>query len=389
MSNISKFLKGGKKKGDAPAEPVAAPKPPMAQPLIDTADPARTATRQVDLSAVARADAESASEEEVTVEVPGKAPPIYPSAPPKPVSPEQAQGNVVPISAARQSPAAPAAAEAGEAEAETPAPPAAAKPAAEKSLDVPKLLEQITRSVKKLLVPIEERLGKLEEALAGNDETLNQIIENISGPNPDDPEANAVDDEGRPVIGLAGQVAAVSDALEELRTQLLGANPSDTLENFGGNAAVPMLLEQLMETATQVNEVVGKDGERIPSIVNSNTKLTAKTLVIEMLKAEPDLARLRQAAIEGGPDTSKDILEALAGSEEYALEVVSALYLAPAESLDDADKAQLKAEISATAKAVGQRAAYYHENLDWNAIEQEAAEWRAPVSEPEQTGGDS
>jgi len=219
MSNINKFLKGGKGKKEAPVEAVA-PKPIKAAPLVEAK------TRQVDLSALAQSDAAQASEDEVTVEVAGKAPPLYPSAPPKPVPPAAASGKVVSISSARAAPVE-AEAEAGEAGEESPAPSVPAKSAAEKTFDAAKLLEQIKTTVQGLLVPVREEIAKLvervavvEDSVKGNDESVNAVIETIAGPNPEDPDAKQVDDEGKPIEGLTGQVAALKGALEEIKTRL-------------------------------------------------------------------------------------------------------------------------------------------------------------------------
>jgi hypothetical protein len=419
MSNANRFI-GGKKKGATPAGPVA-PKPSALPPLVDTgrtrqvdlsgcarADAEAASkeevtvevtgrTRQVDLSGCARADAEAASEEEVTSEISGKAAsPLYPAAPPKPVSPKAAPGNVVPITSAKAAPVAAVEADAGEAEAESPAPSAPAKPAAEKPsaadfLEKVKATVQATiqTTVQGMLAPIFERLDQLEEGLRGNDEMLTGVLESVEGPNPESPEAKEAAEKGMVLLGLRGQ-------LDQLRTQLLGENPDETINNFGGGPIVPLLLEQTMDTEGNLKDLVGTDCERTPSLVRNNSNLTAKTFVLEMLKETPDEETIKQAAREGGPNTSKAILNALATDMEYAVEIVGALSLAPAESLDDPKNAEVKAGVQVDATNVTQRAAYYHDNLDWVALGREAAEMRSPApapeessSAPEETGGDA
>lgn len=385
MSNANRFI-GGKKKGVTPAEPVV-PKPGAVPPLVDTG----SKTRQVDLRDVARADAEAASEEEVTVEVSGKG---RTPAPVAPVPPKSVPAKVVQITSAKAAPAAPMAAEAGEAEAESPAPSAPAKPAAEKPtaadfLEKVKATVQATiqTTVEGMLAPIFERLDQLEEGLRGNDEMLTGVLETVEGPNPESPEAKEAAKKGMVLLGLRGQ-------LDQLRTQLLGENPDETLDNFGGGPVVPLLYEQAMETEGNLKDLVGTDCERTPSLVGNNSNLTAKTLVVEMLKETPDEETIKQAARENGPSTSKAILNALATNMEYAVEIVGALSLAPAESLDDPQNAEVKAQVLADATSVVQRAAYYHDNLDWATLGKQAAELRAPAPEeaqsaPEETGGDA
>jgi hypothetical protein len=403
MSNFNRFLTGGKKKG------VEAPKPKAgtAAPLVD-----EKATRQVDLSAAARADAQRAAEGERTLEVAGMAAPAPsapveeaddekvtqevvvkpPKAPPYPVPvpspPATEEGYKAPPPKRSRPPISavpsPAAAEEAAPQAE------AAAPEKKPEIDIPALLEKIKATVKGLLKPVEDKLAELEgkvagladdvasakETAEGNDEMITEILTSIEGPAPNAPDEEKADKDGKPVLGLRGELSL-------LRAQLLGANPAKVLAEFENESPIALLFEQVVENTTNLHEVIGKNGERIPSLVNDNAKLTAKTLVIEMLKPEPDEAKLKQASIERGPDTAKDVLAALAGSEEYAVEVVGALYLEPAESLETADK---KEQIIASAKAVGQRAQFYLGRLDWEALEQQALDYRAP--EPENTGGD-
>lgn len=420
MSNLSKFMKGGKKK-DVPAEP-AVPKPIAAAPLVEPYDKAKT--RQVDLSAIAEADAAQASEDEVTVEVSGKgrapaqaepasfdeafdsgvtheieakAPPLYPSAPPKPVPPVAAPAKVVSISMAKAAPAASLAEDADEAGGESPEQSAQATQAAEKPLDTRKLLEQIKATVDGLLSPIRERLSsleslgervsQLEESLRQNDEMLDSVIEEINGPAPDSDEAGQAAEECSP-RGISAEVASLSSALSGLRTQLLGPDPAETLAQFEGAPIVPTMLEHIIETSNYTMGIVGKDGERIPSIVDKITLLDAKTIAIELLKDSTDPAKVRQAAIEAGPDTAKDILAALATEEAYSVQVVGALMTSPAECLDDPANADLQAQVYAGVRKIAPKSAHFYHNLDWNAMEAEAAENRRPGLEPEQTGGD-
>ncbi len=401
MGNFNRFLTGKKKGGaDAPK-----PKPGSAAPLVDESQ----ATRQVDLAPAARADAERAQEGERTLEV--AAPPAPevadddavtkeieakpPKAPPYPVPVPAPEVLAEPHRAPPPKRSRPPVAAVPSAPAEEEAEPQAEAPAAGKKpeIDIPALLVKIKETVKGLLKPVEDKLAELEgkinelggtveeikETADGNDEMITDILTSIEGPAPDSSEEDKVDADGKPVLGLRGEVA-------QLRTQLLGTNAEEVLESFGGEGAIPLLLEQVIENTTCLQEVVGKNGERIPSLVSDNAKLTAKTLVLEMLKPAPDEEKLKQAAIERGPDTAKDVLAALAGSEEYAVEVVGAIYLAPADSLDDPKNAGTKATVVANAKAISQRAQYYSERLDWDALEQQAANYRAP--EPENTGGD-
>lgn len=116
--------------------------------------------------------------------------------------------------------------------------------------------------------------------------------------------------------------------------------------------------------------------------------------MLEMLKETPDEETIKQAARECGPGISKAILNALATDMDYAIEIVGGLSLAPAESLDDPKNAEVKADVQIDATSAARRAAYYHDNLDWETLRREAVESNAPAPEesssaPEETGGDA
>ncbi len=401
-SNFGKFIKRqGKGKDDA-----ARPKPAGAAPLLEGA------TRPVDMKDLAHAEAaiaagealsagtgpapapkapaaaEVANDEEVTAEVSAKAPKAPPS--PAVVPMPRAAPRVVAPPPARRSPVAlvPSAPVEAPAEAteEAAAPASAPAPSEKPKGDMAGLLEKLKSTVESLLAPVKEQIeglakkveelgtqvAAMQETVSGNDETITQFGEGLDGI---EQKLGTLRTDLDTLKGTVEQndqtVTSLAEGLDELSGQLLGEKPEEALAAFGGQPVVPLLLEQVTETAGYMDAVVGTDGERIASFVNDNTTLTAKTFAIELLKKTPDEAKLHRAAVERGYETSRDVLSELAANEEYAIEVVGALYLAPAESLDDADKAQLKAGVVANAKAVSARADFYIKKLDWSAIEKE------------------
>jgi hypothetical protein len=401
MSNLRRMLQGGKTPGEkpVPGAPVVREVPPLHEEALDGR------TKAHDCAAVAKAAEEGREDEKTGIFVPKDgdstgAPqaaspdddegPTKEVAVPGPQAP--AFGPLPPIAMPPPRPAAapePVAAQPPVATSRPPPPPRREKPvvppaaapaaSAKQEGDLEGVLAKFQGLLDTALAPIKAQLTKLEEAVAQNDEIIGDVVEAVDG---DDPKAS-----------LSGIVATLGETVATLQRQLFGEKPEEALAQFGGEPVVPALYGEVMEIGDRVEDLTGKDGERIPSMVRANANLTAKTLVIEMLKQAPDTATIRRAAIEGGPDTAKDVLSALATDEAFALEVVGSLYLAPAESLDDPKNTTLKASVVTYAKGVAARAQYYIEQLDWDVMGNEAAAGRAPASDTgaqgQQEGGDS
>lgn len=428
MGNFRDRMKKEIKQRDGEA---AKPKPPSAAPLVDGGQ-----TRQVDMQVAAKAEAaiaageaserrasgapapiEVADDEQVTAEVVVKP---APAAKPAEAAPAPAPAQKIVPLPVRKAPVAvvPAApVEAAPEEAEAPKAGAPAPASSKPPVDMAALLDAVKAAVEEQLAPIKrqveglvakvaefgEALAGMQEAVTGNDETLNgfgrgmdELDEGLGTLKSElGTLKSTIGTLSSDVGGLKtavqqndGQVTKLGEAIDGFEAALFGENREAALAPFNGEPAIPLLLEQVAETGNYVSELVGENGERIPSLVDDNGTLTAKVFVVELIQQAPSEAKLVRIAKERGYDTSKDVLGALAQDEQFAIQVVGALKLAPSEKLDDPALSQVKGEVVAIAKAVSQRADIYYKRLDWNSIEAEWKQAKAEQAEADNAGRD-
>ncbi len=423
MSNFNKFLMGGgSKKGGKPKEeaPVEKPKPPSMPPLTDT----QAATRQVDLSDVAKADAEDALDEARTVEVPIRAPKAPPSPVPSAVRapPPKREAKVVQLS---PKPSAPAAAEkkaeeaapTGEAaEAEKPA------PAPErKGIDTEGLLAKIKAQVEGLLNPVREQLAELSrkvEELGGKvdaADTINDSIVNELEGRPvyqTDEEGNAViDDEGNPVqavdeegnpvweaeddgiqaIGIKRRLSGVEGMNDAIIAEIEGpepqqdeeGNPVDAVDEAGN--LVLGIKQRLAALEGALTELLGEGFERLPGMTQDNGISTAKNLVVALLGPTPK-EDVEQLAVERGPKAVKSLLKVFSESEGFVVSIAANVKGVPPYALDYDENRDKKAEVLEMAAAIPKAVRNVSPELDWKDVEARHRDFAKP--EAETNGGD-
>jgi len=372
-----KKAEGGPAASVSEAQPEERARPSMPLPLTET----QAETRQVDLTDVAKADADNALDEARTVEMavrPPKAPPApVPAAVrapppkreakvvqlmPKAAEPEQKPGEA----AALESEAAPI--------------PAAAPAPEKKGFDAEKLLARIKSQVEDLLAPITARLDDLTRRLGEIESARDSIIDEIEGPETHQDE----------VLGLRQRLASLEEVRDIIIDEIEG--PMEPKLDGQGNPVLG-LKERLSAVESVSVNVFGEGYERFPSFVQDNVLGTAKQFAKALLR-NMSAEELASLAATRGPPTSREALENLAESEEFSFQVVAMLsnnsgiesLVEGKESLElPENRKSLELTVEASRRVTAGAKATL-ESLDWEAVERQALDLRAP--EVESNGGD-
>jgi hypothetical protein len=245
------------------------------------------------------------------------------------------------------------------------------EPAAPKQPSTPKpgLVEQVKAEVARLLEPLAQRLEALEGTVSGlverldnNDTSINSIIDELEGPDPDSDAYKEAKAAGTLEPGLKDKLAALHGVQAELDAVRQG------MEGVSG----------------VVVDLVGPNGERIPSMVDDHARVTRDLLVyILKTKEDPDEKDLEQVVVERGTATARDVLEGMVKNPQLVKATLANIANVSVVELDaaepDSDLGKKRKVIEKLTQGVVARAEYYLENLKWDELEQKADAYRASL----------